>query len=665
MNKQRTKKGFTVTELIIVIVVIAVLAAVLIPTFVSLINKANTSADIQTVRNMNVIVAGEAASSNGELSAHEAIVAVTENGYGLKHITPTADGRTIAWDGANYCFVLLDDEYEVIYPEDMPETPHANLFIVTDALFVEGDEYYGFAAYLTEEYAGGAEISTAYGIDVGYHEISQITYTGSEEVAVRGWDYTTIVVTSGIVHHYDVAWTAFENGGEYVEHGTLNSEVKAGAPVETGFAGGSGTEDDPYLVASEEQLLKLEEFSGKPTHFTLIDDITFTTNEDEDGPYGYIYTYFQGVLDGNGHSIINTNSDTTAPCLFYGTYYYDATIKNLNYVVAGDVVKPLFYTNYSGYYCDGTALTIENVTVTGAEDKFYTTCSYGSGPFIQTNAGAVYFKNCVNEVSYTIAGSGYAGIFIGNYGFAETFASFENCVNKGTVSGVYPGFFCGNETKAVELTNNNTSPVFSSSAQVFYVNNCSNDGVMLGSNAVGAFGCNWPDKETTHDICDSALTEAQFHRGTKIVNSIDIGLIFDDTTVKIEGSDDANIKTYSISFETYLQIGDNGGSKFSYTETLTNADVANGKTVADVAAFITKAEYVENGGTYDKTKEQVSGLHRFIVVNNDDGTRTVVIDIEMDLNDDDVVDTVVIGDVEYAVSAYNANGQKIGYKEYR
>ena len=39
--KRSTKKGFTIVELVIVIAIIAILAAVLIPTFVSLIQKAN------------------------------------------------------------------------------------------------------------------------------------------------------------------------------------------------------------------------------------------------------------------------------------------------------------------------------------------------------------------------------------------------------------------------------------------------------------------------------------------------------------------------------------------------------------------------------------------------------------------------------------------------
>ena len=51
------KKGFTIVELVIVIAVIAILSAVLIPTFSNLVKKANTSADIQAVRQMNTHLA--------------------------------------------------------------------------------------------------------------------------------------------------------------------------------------------------------------------------------------------------------------------------------------------------------------------------------------------------------------------------------------------------------------------------------------------------------------------------------------------------------------------------------------------------------------------------------------------------------------------------------
>ena len=48
--KKLNKKGFTIVELVIVIAVIAILAAVMIPTFSGIIDKANKSAALQEAK---------------------------------------------------------------------------------------------------------------------------------------------------------------------------------------------------------------------------------------------------------------------------------------------------------------------------------------------------------------------------------------------------------------------------------------------------------------------------------------------------------------------------------------------------------------------------------------------------------------------------------------
>ena len=48
----KNKKGFTIVELVIVIAVIAILAAVLIPTFSNVVTKANESKALQEARNL-------------------------------------------------------------------------------------------------------------------------------------------------------------------------------------------------------------------------------------------------------------------------------------------------------------------------------------------------------------------------------------------------------------------------------------------------------------------------------------------------------------------------------------------------------------------------------------------------------------------------------------
>ncbi|MBR5137093.1 MAG: type II secretion system protein [Clostridia bacterium] len=57
MNKLRSKKAFTIVEMVIVIAVIAILAAVLIPTVSGVIQKANVSADQQFAASLNIQLA--------------------------------------------------------------------------------------------------------------------------------------------------------------------------------------------------------------------------------------------------------------------------------------------------------------------------------------------------------------------------------------------------------------------------------------------------------------------------------------------------------------------------------------------------------------------------------------------------------------------------------
>ena len=67
MKKTNTKKGFTIIELVIVIAVIGILAAVLIPTFSGVIEKANESAAMQAARNeYEVFLAEHAAELTGK-----------------------------------------------------------------------------------------------------------------------------------------------------------------------------------------------------------------------------------------------------------------------------------------------------------------------------------------------------------------------------------------------------------------------------------------------------------------------------------------------------------------------------------------------------------------------------------------------------------------------
>ena len=109
------KKGFTIVELVIVIAVIAILAAALIPTFSGVIDKANQSSDQQVVKQMNTILAVEAASGDTPSRIHEVKALLLANGYTLD--TTTFKGYSYAWIAEKNVIALVEDG-EVVFPKE-------------------------------------------------------------------------------------------------------------------------------------------------------------------------------------------------------------------------------------------------------------------------------------------------------------------------------------------------------------------------------------------------------------------------------------------------------------------------------------------------------------------------------------------------------------------
>ena len=111
------KKGFTIVELVIVIAVIAVLAVVLIPTFSSLIKKANMSADMVAVKEMNTILATEEITDGKPATVVEAQEVLTSNG--VNDFTPMDANNVFYWVGSDNRVILWDiEETKVTYPDE-------------------------------------------------------------------------------------------------------------------------------------------------------------------------------------------------------------------------------------------------------------------------------------------------------------------------------------------------------------------------------------------------------------------------------------------------------------------------------------------------------------------------------------------------------------------
>ncbi len=110
MLRNNKKKAFTIVELVIVIAVVAILAAVLIPTFAGLIDKANESSDIQLVKNINTALTAATIAEGKSTPPNKVVAALEKAGYNIGNLNPTAEGNYFVWDSKSNQMLYVDGE---------------------------------------------------------------------------------------------------------------------------------------------------------------------------------------------------------------------------------------------------------------------------------------------------------------------------------------------------------------------------------------------------------------------------------------------------------------------------------------------------------------------------------------------------------------------------
>ena len=130
MKQKRRKRGFTIVELVIVIAVIAILAAVLIPTFSNLIAKANLSNDQQVVRILNTTLTYGSVTKTPE-NMQDAVDILTTEGYHFMSMKPRSSDCSFVWEKTKNQILLIDGNGAVIYPEGAVTTD-VQMFVSSD-----------------------------------------------------------------------------------------------------------------------------------------------------------------------------------------------------------------------------------------------------------------------------------------------------------------------------------------------------------------------------------------------------------------------------------------------------------------------------------------------------------------------------------------------------
>lgn len=218
--KNNSRKGFTIVELVIVIAVVAVLAAVLIPTFVSLVSKANNSADVQMVTNINKYLAAMEVSDGKNITMGDAVKDAEAAGYKAALLTASNEDNKILWDMKNDRFLVVNGKKIVagLDEKKIDDKKMANYWVVSplvddtystyyigkldENITLTGDSVLGFDV-------GDAVVDLTYGRtanDVVLNGVfNSLTVSGTGKPTVHGYVYQLSgnVNADGAVFHDD------------------------------------------------------------------------------------------------------------------------------------------------------------------------------------------------------------------------------------------------------------------------------------------------------------------------------------------------------------------------------------------------------------------------------------------------------------------------------
>ena len=221
----------------------------------------------------------------------------------------------------------------------------------------------------------------------------------------------------------------------------------------TDFAGGTGTVDDPYKIATAEQLAKLaadinsgkgdKEYTHSGEYFILTENIDLSAHRWV--PIGYYVIneghQFSAYFNGNNKKItglyVKEERDDYSAGLFgaVGGITIENVIIENGYVEANGQAGILVGNATQAYGCNKQFI---NCTVSGTVKNSSSTEDGGqSGGLVGYNSYGSY-ENCTADV--TVIGGGKTGGFAG-----EDFAgTYKDCIAKGKVSGAWSvGGFAG------------------------------------------------------------------------------------------------------------------------------------------------------------------------------------------------------------------------------
>ncbi len=392
--KRNNKKGFTIIELVVVIAVIAILAAVLIPTFSSIIKKANISADEQAVYQMNTALSIYTAENGKPKTALDVKKALAENGINADTLVPVTQGYAFYWDNTNNKIVLVGKDkataqtgWELLTSTGYGVEPTT---AVTD---------YNSLTAAIEQSSTTEPVLVKLEQDLSFDENTTLLSSGKGVFCV-GQGKSLIIDANGHTITSEVPATNKSNNNSAInlfrvdDGGQLvvkNATIQAKGYV---FRNGSST------LRLENVKITIDNPSCNNTSCVFVDGLsdTYIVNSELEDKNSYAITAnsSKDTSDGARISIINTKVKTTAEgyAAIYMPIYANVTIDNC--IIEGKAF---------GAYFRGCNATITN-------SKIYNTDADGSYTAETWTGGA---KGYTADIVFAASASGSGYISTGTY----------------------------------------------------------------------------------------------------------------------------------------------------------------------------------------------------------------------------------------------------------
>ncbi len=174
------RKAFTITELVIVIAVVAILAAILIPTFSNVIEQANVSSDTSVVRNINTALYADETLNGKPTTMQDVLKVALSEGYSVENLTPVSNGD-IVWDQVSNRFALVKDG-NFVYKDSATKSELGYKFwkITDNVEETSTGEYSYFLSAIDVSAIPATGLAVSTGIDVGDNQNISILYSAND-----------------------------------------------------------------------------------------------------------------------------------------------------------------------------------------------------------------------------------------------------------------------------------------------------------------------------------------------------------------------------------------------------------------------------------------------------------------------------------------------------